>query len=92
MSYRRFYWRSFNVFARVWGLGFILVGLFGLFQVFSGAAGHDSRLLLAVCAFATAAGVLMLFAKPYRPDIHGFWAAFRNSSRGRQTWWTGEPK
>ena len=87
MSYSRWHWRTFNVLARLFGVGFLVVGLFGLFQLlFVRAQGEgDVVLVLAICSFAVVVGILVILVKPYRPDLE-------TQTSARRTWWTGEPK
>ena len=59
------YWKVFNTLGKVVGVGFILVGVVVLI---SGAVQRDW--LIGVAGFVVALlGVLLMLARPYRPDI-----------------------
>jgi hypothetical protein len=56
------YWKTFNVVGRVVGVGFILVGAIVLIS-------NATDVIAVVAALITITfGVLLLFAKPYRPN------------------------
>ena len=94
MSYSRRHWRTFNVLARLTGIGFLVGGLVGLSQILFAnvAPGEYVVLTFGVSCFAVLVGVLMILVKPYRPDLDGYASAFRTTEARRRTWWTGEPQ
>jgi hypothetical protein len=56
------YWKTFNAVGRVVGVGFILVGAIVLIS-------NATDVIAVVAALITITfGVLLLFAKPYRPN------------------------
>ena len=83
-----FYWRAFNLFGRITGLGFVIAGLA---VAISWASDSSTERLLGIVAGSLVAvmGTGLLLVRPYRPDLGD--SAWR-PSRQRRTWWTGEPK
>jgi hypothetical protein len=60
---KKAYWKFFNTFGRIIGVGFIL---WGLIFVLSGVTQRDG--LIIIMGLATSAlGVLLVLARPYQP-------------------------
>jgi hypothetical protein len=64
-DWRSYYWRGFNVAGRFVGAGFVIVG--GI--VFCYAVSQGDVLEMVVTGVVPVLGVLLICAKPYRPDI-----------------------
>jgi hypothetical protein len=65
-DWRTYYWRSFNVLGRFVGIWFIVLG--GI--LFFYALSQGDWLAICFTALGPIFGVLLLCAKPYRPDLH----------------------
>ena len=82
--YERFHWRLFNILVRFFGIGLLVVGI--AFLVSGPPAG---------ALFALPISLLILKARPYRPDqgdverLADPFGARGNSTRKRR-WWTGD--
>ena len=88
-------WRIVNVLARLTGIAFFLVGLYGLLTfALLASRGNDSTAAVGLVAFGFAllVGVLVLLVKPFRPDLDGLESALGAATPRRRSWWTGEPK
>jgi hypothetical protein len=64
-DWRSYYWRGFNVAGRFVGACFTIVGGIGFYYAFS----KGDVLTMVVTAVVAVLGVLLICAKPYRPDI-----------------------
>jgi membrane-bound ClpP family serine protease len=64
-DWRRTYWQSFNIVGRIVGVLFALVGAIFIIYGLSGGGAVFAIPGLVVAVL----GVLLFFAKPYRPDL-----------------------
>ena len=93
MSYARWHWRIFNIFARLFGILALLIGLVSvvvniLSVTQSDADLSDAWLAAASGGFLLIVGSLFMAVRPYRPDLKG---AFIDGQRqNRIRWWTGD--
>ena len=89
------YWKAFNVFVRLLGVGFVIVGI--IIAVSALSAASDNAFVQVVGALIIAGlGAGMLFVRPYRPDLGDVSATvdpFRARADAlhpsRRSWWTG---
>ena len=64
-DWRTYYWRFFNIAGRFVGTWFVVVGGILLYYAIS----HRDVLAIVLVSVCVVLGVLMLIAKPYRPDL-----------------------
>ena len=105
-SYARFHFRLFNVLARVFGLMAVLFAAGGAVAGINHTVYPPTEYIetlglpvglmdFLVSVFFATIGILILRARPYRPDL-GDGARvlpptkFGETTEQRRTWWTGE--
>lgn len=99
MRYETLHWRTFNIFARLFGLMALLVGVAFLITAIlqcSGAPlatpGVDAFGNFLVSVFALGFGTAFLKVSPYRPDLDREKQNIADSASQKMGWWTGERK
>lgn len=111
MTYARIHWSVFNVLVRLFGImstitSLVFIGWSAVFALYpekttdvSDAGFGAAPLFLTGGLVCTVVAIVLLRARPYRPDLGDSVWGFRTnklpSQTGRATlrsWWTGEPK
>jgi hypothetical protein len=64
-DWRKTYWQGFNIAGRLVGTGFVIVG--GICFLY--AISQGDVLAMVMTAVVAVLGILLIFAKPYRPDL-----------------------
>jgi hypothetical protein len=82
------YWRAFNLFIRLVGLGFAIFGLLMLI-LRPGDTISERSVSVVVGSVGVLQGVAMLAVRAFRPDLGD--SAWTQAPKGR-SWLTGEPK
>lgn len=98
MTYEQWHWRTFNVFARIFGLASICAGVvFGAWAILSALSGDSREDVVTISGsvaidsavvslFALVMGILVTRAPAYRPDLKD------SEAPASHAWWTGEPR
>ncbi|MDO6388479.1 hypothetical protein [Uliginosibacterium sp. 31-12] len=98
------HWKLVTILARVFGLMAVFAAVVGaisavkywlhpeLAEKISTLGGNASIEAAMVSVFCLCVGFPFLFVKPFRPDIKDGKNNHTQSSTGKVSWWTGEPK
>jgi hypothetical protein len=110
MSSDAFYWRSFSVFCRLLGFAFVLGGAVVAASPFIRATdyspsrhpfdpGREATITVAVGLVVALLGVLLLYVRPFRPDlgdtsilVDPVGARAQRRWPRSYSWWTGDSR